>query len=161
MKRVLLFASIAFVILIGQAVAQEALDGTYRLVSSTRKIVDTGEVEDTFGKNPSGFITYGKDGRMMVIIVRGDRTKPTDVNLTDQQRADLHRSMTAYAGTYTFDGKTVTHNIDISWNEAWTGTSVIRDVQRDGDRLIYTTRPAPSPVDGKLSVVTLIWEKVK
>jgi hypothetical protein len=142
------------------AAAQETLDGTYQLISRTKEIADTGQIEDTFGKQPVGFITYGRDGRMMVIIVR-DRAKPTNVNLTDEQRADLHRSMTAYAGTYTFDGKTVTHNIDISWNEIWTGTSVMRDVQKDGDRLTYTTRAAPSPVDGKMSIVTLVWEKVK
>jgi Lipocalin-like domain len=40
------------------------LAGTYSLISSTRKIVDTGEVLDTWGKNPNGFITYGKDGRL-------------------------------------------------------------------------------------------------
>ena len=124
-------------------------------------ILDTGQVVDTFGTQPVGFIMYGKDGRMMSIIVRGDRAKPTNENLTDQQRADLHRSMTAYGGTYTFDGKTVTHHIDISWNESWTGTSVIRDVRKEGDKLIYSTRPAPSPIDGKMSIATLIWEKAK
>jgi hypothetical protein len=151
---------ITSMILTRPAAAAETLDGTYRLISRTKKIVDTGQIEDTFGKHLVGFITYGRDGRMMVIIVR-ERAKPASVNLTDEQRADLHRSMTAYAGTYTFDGKTVTHNIDISWNEVWTGTSIIRDVQKDGDRLTYITRPAPSPVDGKMSIVTLVWEKVK
>ena len=57
---------------------------------------------------------------------------------TDQQRADLHRMMTAYSGTYTFDGSKVVHRLDISWNEVWAGTTNIRDVQRDGDRVIFT-----------------------
>ena len=35
------------------------LYGTYRLISSTRQIVDTGEVLDAFGRNPSGMIMYG------------------------------------------------------------------------------------------------------
>jgi Lipocalin-like domain len=79
--------------------ADDELAGTYRLISSTRTILETGEVLDTWGKNPNGFIIYGKDGRMLVLIVRRDRPKPESVDkITDQQRADLHRSMTAYGG---------------------------------------------------------------
>jgi len=69
--------------------------------------------------------------------------------------------MLAYGGTYKFDGKSMEHHIDISWNEWWTGTTVIRDVRKEGDKLIYTTRPAPFSGDGKMSVTTLIYEKVK
>jgi Lipocalin-like domain len=69
--------------------------------------------------------------------------------------------MTAYGGTYTFDGKSVQHHIDISWNEVWTGTTVIRDITKEGDKLIYTSPAAPFTGDGKMSEVTLVWEKVK
>jgi hypothetical protein len=140
--------------------AEEEFYGTYKLISSTRTLLDTGQVE-TFAQE-QGFITYGKDGRMLVLIVRGNRPKPESIaKMTDQQRADLFRSMTAYGGTYKFDGKTMEHHIDISWNEVWTGTTQFRDVKKEGDRLIYTTRPAPFVSDGKMSVVTLVWEKVK
>jgi hypothetical protein len=74
---------------------------------------------------------------------------------------NLFRTMQAYGGTYTFHGNSIEHHIDISFNELWTGTTVIRDIRRDGDRLIYTTKPAPFPKDGKMSVNTLVWEKVK
>jgi hypothetical protein len=140
--------------------AEDEIYGTYTLISSTRKLLDTGQVE-TFNRE-HGFITYGKDGRMLILIVRGDRPKPESLDkITDQQRADLFRSMTAYGGTYQCDGKTMEHHIDISWNEIWTGTTQIRDVKKEGDRLIYTTRPAPFVSDGKMSVVTTVWEKVK
>jgi len=140
-----------------------SLVGTYKLVGSTRKIVDTGEVSDTFGKQPSGYIVYTPDGRMLVLIVsdRNDRPMPEiGVAPTDEQTASLFRTMVSYGGTYDFDGHTVKHHIGISWNQAWTGTTQIRDVQKDGDKLIYTTRPTPSPVDGKVSVVTVVWQKV-
>jgi hypothetical protein len=140
--------------------AEDDFYGTYKLISSSRELLDSGNVE-SFGPE-QGFITYGKDGRMLVLIVRGNRPKPESLaKMTDQQRADLFRSMTAYGGTYKFDGKSIEHHIDISWNEVWTGTTQIRDVKKDGDRLIYTTRPAPFAGDGKMSVVTLVWEKVK
>jgi hypothetical protein len=48
--------------------ADEELAGTYTLISSTRKILDTGQVLNTWGKDPKGFITYGKDGRILVLI---------------------------------------------------------------------------------------------
>jgi len=59
--------------------AEEDLAGTYRLVSSTRKLLDTGEVLDTYGKHPTGYIMYGKDNRFLVIIVRDDRPKPASI----------------------------------------------------------------------------------
>ena len=139
-----------------------SLTGTYKLISSTRKILDTGEVVDTNGKHPSGYINYAPDGRMLVLIVSGENDRPTlsGAPPTDEQSASLFRTMLSYGGTYEFDGHTVKHHIDISWNQAWTGSTQIRDVQRDGDKLIYVTRPAPSPIDGKMSVVTVVWQKV-
>jgi Lipocalin-like domain len=43
--------------------AHEELAGTYKLTSGTRTILDTAEVLGTWGKNPNGYIIYGKDGR--------------------------------------------------------------------------------------------------
>ncbi len=139
---------------------EDELYGTYTLVSRSQKVLDTGQV-DTYAKE-RGFITYGKDGRMFVIIVDGNRPKPESLaKMTDQQRAELFRSMSAYSGTYKFDGKAVEHHIDMSWNEVWTGTTQIRDVKKEGDKVILTTRPAPRPQDGKMAVTTLVWEKAK
>jgi hypothetical protein len=138
------------------------LSGTYNLISSVRLILDTGQEVDAFGKNPKGLIMYGKDRHFLALITNDGRPKPESIGtMTDQQRSDLHRTMTAYGGTYTFDGKKVEHHIDLSWNEVWTGTTVIRDVRIEDDRVIYTSRPAPFGRDGKMSVVTLVWEKVK
>jgi len=147
---------------IAASAAEEDLAGTYRLVSSTRKILDTGEVLDTYGKHPIGYIMYDEYGRMLVLIVSDDRPKPASIEkTTPEQQAALFRSMLAYGGTYKFDGKSIEHHIDISWNELWTGTTQIRDVRKEGEKLIYTTRPAPFSGDGKMSVTTLIWEKIK
>jgi hypothetical protein len=137
-----------------------SLSGTYKLVVEGRRITDTGEIVAV--PNPQGYITYSDDGRMLVLIVRNPRPKPSSIEATtDQERAELLRTMTAYSGTYEFDGKTIKHHIDISWNEVWTGTTEVRSVTRDGDRLVYTTPPFHFHTDGRLSVNTLIWEKVK
>jgi len=142
--------------------ADDSLVGTYRLISANRVILATGETEDSYGKDPVGFITYGSDGRMTAMIVFKNRPKAESIEkMTDAERANLFRTMTAYGGTYTQRGNSVEHHIDISWNELWTGTTVIRDIKKEGSNLVFTTRPAPFPRDGKMSVNTLVWEKVK
>ncbi len=96
---------------------------------------------------------------MSSIVVKENRHRPTDLaKLTDSERAGLFSSMVAMAGAFTVDGSRVVHNIDISWNENWTGQ--VRHFSIDGKRLTIRTDPAPSPVDGKPSIATLIWEKV-
>lgn len=139
------------------------LVGTYSLVSSSIRYLDNGEVvPDQFGKNAKGFIMYGADGRMLVLVTFGERPKPeSTARMTDDQRSGLFRTMLAYGGTYTFVGDKVEHHVDICWDELRCGQSFLRYVIRDGDRLTYTTHPAPSPFNGRTSVATTVWQKVK
>jgi hypothetical protein len=140
----------------------EELYGTWRLVSNTREVLATGEIIDVFGKSPRGFLIYGRDGRMSVLVVGEKRPKPKDLGkVTDQERIELFKTCLAYGGTFTFDGKTVTHHIDISWNETWTGTDGVRDVRVEGNKLILTSRPGPDFLDGKVSKAVVTWERVK
>ena len=137
------------------------LVGTYRLVSVQQIVTATGETRDMYGKAPQGYIIYGRDGRMMVIFVKDERPQPSDLaKMTDQERASLFKSMVAYSGTYDFDGKSVTHHIDVSWNQNWTGTDQVRNVRFDGRKVVLTTVPAPLSTDGKFGVSVLTWEKV-
>jgi hypothetical protein len=139
----------------------EELYGTWRLVTNQRKLMDTGEISDMMGKEPQGFINYGPDGRVFVIITAENRPKPAVIEkMTDQERIDLFKTMLAYSGKYKYDGKTVTHQIEISWNGAWTGTSQVRNVKLDGRRLTLTSNPAPNAIDGKMSIAILTWEKM-
>jgi ketosteroid isomerase-like protein len=141
--------------------AKDQLVGTYRLISTTRTILATGEKTDTFGKAPRGYIIYTRDGRMMALLVKDERPKPKEVaTMTDQERVELFKTMVAYTGTYDFDGKKVTHHIDVSWNQTWTGIDNVRNVAFDGQKLILTTGQYPYSTDGKLSIAELIWEKV-
>jgi hypothetical protein len=141
------------------ALADDDISATYKLIIEQRKIVDTGETVPV--PNPLGYITYGKDGRVLVVIVRHPRPKPEAIDkITDQERIDLFRTMTAYGGTYKFDGKTVEYSIDIAWNEVWAGTKQVRTVTREGDLLTLTTPPFPFHTDGKISVNMLVFEKV-
>jgi hypothetical protein len=79
--------------------------------------------------------------------------------MTDEERVTLFRTMNAYSGTYDFDGKMVTHHIDVSWNQIWTGTDQVRSVQFEGRKVVLTTMPATFS-DGKMYVLVLTWEKL-
>jgi hypothetical protein len=145
-----------------RAVGNEDLYGTWRLLSFTQRVVATGEKSDVLGKAPHGFLSYGRDGRMSAILVKDGRFKPADMaKVTGEERAELFSTMIAYAGTFIFDGKTVTHHVDISWNENFTGTDQVRHIKLEGGKLYITTNPQPSGIDGKVIVMELTWEKVK
>src|SRR6478672_10813026 len=133
MCKVLLAAAMLWAAIPLQALADDDISGTYKLVVDQRKIVDTGEVVEM--PNPHDYIMYDKGGRMMVVIVRHPRPRQESSDkVTDQERIDLYKSLTAYGGTYKFDGKTVQHSVDIAWNEVWVGSKQLRNVTREGDR---------------------------
>jgi hypothetical protein len=79
----------------------------------------------------------------MVIIVGTDRRKPAGPLATPAEAQALLTSLLAYAGTYTLDtgAHTVTHHIDVSWDETRTGESHLRTYRLEGDRLTLTSPP--------------------
>jgi hypothetical protein len=145
----------------GNEATRTRLIGTWKLVSVINEDVSTGQKTDYFGPNPAGYINYGPDGRMIVINARSDRKMPAGARPTPEEAAELFRGVLAYAGTYTIEGNEVTHHIDISWNEAWTGTHQTRVARFDGNRVHLSTKPSSDPVDGRMSVRTMTWEKMK
>jgi lipocalin-like protein len=171
MKRALFLALLGAVALPWRAVAQtdiansiqQRILGTWKLISFVREEIPSGAKSNVMGAHPAGYINYGRDGRMIVIIVGSDRQKPVGPVATREEAEALIRSMLAYAGTYTVDSeaKTVTHHVDVSWNQARTGESLVRTYQLDGDRLTLTTQPFNDPGIGKKTVRTLIWERLK
>jgi hypothetical protein len=142
------------------ALAADELYGTWKLVSF-HQVLPTGEKAEVFGKAPKGFISYSRDGRMYAILAKDERPKPSDMaKASNEERVELFNSMAAYAGTFTFDGKTVVHYVDISWNESWTGTKQVRHASFKDGKLTLRTDPIPSGVDGRTLMLVLEWEKV-
>jgi len=140
---------------------QQQIVGTWKLVSYVREEIPSRARSDVMGAHPSGYINYGPDGRMMVIIVGSDRRKPAGAIATPEEAQALITSMLAYAGSYTIDSnaKTVTHHVDVSWDQARTGESLVRTYKFEGDRLMLTTTPSNDPATGKKTVRTLLWER--
>jgi hypothetical protein len=134
--------------------------GTWKLSSTERKILETGESAPLWGQHPSGTLIYTAEGRMTALVLAQNRTAPAGAAPTEAEAAKPFRSMVAYAGRYTIEPTRVIHHVEQSWNQAWTGTDVVRFYKLEGSRLILTTAPAPNPRDGKLSVSTLVWERL-
>ena len=163
MKATRLIGSLIFLMPCGAwAAGSEELYGTWRLVSFVSQVVATGEKTDYFGKAPRGFLSYSRDGRMSALLVKDERPKPTDLaKVTNEERVELFKTMIAYGGTFSVAGNVVTHQVDISWNGNWTGTSQIRNFKLDGRKLYISTNPQPGITDGKPVIGILEWEKVE
>src|SRR5262249_48340076 len=111
------------------------------------------------GLNPHGYITYTRDRRVVVLVLKTDRPKPAALVPTDKEKLALYDSMFAYAGTYTVDAEKVVHHIDMSWNQSWTGTSQIRFFRLEGDRLTYVGAPARNPMNGRDCVHRVVFQR--
>ena len=135
--------------------------GTWKLQSLVYEVSATGQRSSPFGYHPDGYLSYSAGGRMYAIGVVEGRLKPRDLVPTDEEKVELQGSMFAYAGTYTADGEMVVHHADISWNQSWTGTDLVRFYKLDGNTLIITTARAQSAIDGEEGEFTLVWEKVE
>src|ERR1700722_6028209 len=116
-----------------------SLLGTWRLKSY---VVTTaaGERSTPYGQKPGGLLSYSADGRMQVIGVADERVIPLESIAPDTERAALYDTLFAYAGTYSVEGNTVTHHVEISWNGSWTGTDQVRIFERNGNTLMLSTR---------------------
>ena len=96
---------------------------------------------------------------MMACIEADGRKAPQ----TDEDRANLHKTMFAYTGIYRIEGDKFITKVDVSWNPAWNGTDQIRFFKLEGDRLEIVSAWAPSPtIPGRpMTRGFFAWERVK
>ena len=135
--------------------------GTWHLQSWVEEETETKIVHNVFGEHPSGLITFTADGHVAVIFSNPDRKPSASPKANDTEAAELYRTMVAYSGTYTLDGDKLTNKIEVSWNQAWNGTSQVRFVQIKDDRLTVKTQAFVSPFLNKHIVSTLVFDRVK
>ena len=56
----------------------------------------------------------------------------------------------------------MTHRIEVSWNQSWTGTAVVRTFAvEEGDRVRLQTAPSPGPFGGREGIGVLICQRVQ
>jgi hypothetical protein len=161
MKKRIIIIIILFLIsfrAISNPLVLQQLYGTWKLVSITREN-SSGKKLDEYGMDSIGYINYAPHGRMMVIIVKGNRKKPLRKTITPTEAINLLSSMTSYAGHYEIHGNQIIHHVDISWNEAWTGTTQKRFYKLEGPYLILTMPTFFDPKAGQTRI-DLKWKKI-
>ena len=135
--------------------------GTWILLSMETEDLDTGQKLNLLGVHPSGYLSYGPDCRMSALLVKESREAPAALVATDPESIELYRGMIAYAGSYAVDGSTLTHHIEASWNQAWTGTTQVSHFNIAGKSLYMKTGPHKSPLTGRQSSTVFIWTRVE
>jgi hypothetical protein len=133
--------------------------GTWRMLSWTRRLSETGNEQDALGPNPFGYLNYAPDGRLMVFVLKSGRPQPASSLPTNEEKVALFDSMFAYVGTYEVQDDRVIHTLDGSWNELWTGTKQVRLLAFDNERLIYTTAETVDPMDGQRCTYRVTFER--
>ena len=147
---------------IAMARSKGALVGTWKLVSS-KDTNEKGEVKDSYSRNPTGFLTYTADGRMMAIITNDGRkplSVPDWISAPAEERAEAFATSIAYAGRYTFYGDKVIHHVEAASLQNFVNTDFVRFITKvDCDRLIL--RVPPLLKGGERVTQELVWERMK
>lgn len=153
---------LASVVLTANALAESAnaddrakILGTWKLVSYELEIQATGAREFPKGKNATGYMIFTPEGRNSLIITGEGRNAPK----TDQDRADLFKSMFAYTGMYRLEGDKYITTIDVSWNPGYAKEQV-RYFRFEGDRLHIVTAWVKHG-DLGMGRGVLTWERAK
>jgi hypothetical protein len=98
---------------------------------------------------------------LLRFILDGGKVKTAGSKAADAEVDGLYRTVIAYAGAYSTEGNKVTHKIQFSSNQAWTGTKQQRFFEVMDNQPTIKTPPIISPVSGKEGVHTLLRERMK
>jgi hypothetical protein len=150
------FASVVFFAAnVSSWAAEPSLVGNWKLVSFVTEELATGKKTPLLGEHPKGYLIYTPEGRMMVLFVHETRSPPK----TDEDRINLHKYMYAYSGRYEAQGDKVVHHVDISWNEAWTGTDQVRFFKLEGNTLTIKNAPTKNSITGIEGTSVAVFER--
>lgn len=136
------------------------LIGSWDLVHWYRERED-GTREKNGGEHPRGRLTYTEDGFVHAILISDGRPHPDNVEISDSDKIQLFKTVMAYSGTYRLENNKVVHAVDLSWNELWSGTLLIRYVELEGDWLRVKTSPVRDLYDGTVNIYVVEWVRSK
>jgi len=136
----------------------DKLVGTWKLVSASSTTSSGERGETPYGPNPVGFLSYTGDGRVTAMISYGGRNPLSFGGGTLEEQAEAFKTFLAYAGRYSFSDGKVTHHIEISSIQNYVGKDLVRSIKFQGDQIVLVT--PPTPVNGKIQTVELIWQRL-
>jgi hypothetical protein len=148
-------------LLMSVAQSTDTVVGTWKLISAKSTTLN-GKVDPyAFGKTPSGFMTFTREGRMSLIMA-DDARKPLSildrVAAPADERAQAFATFVAYAGRYSLDGDRLVYHVEVSSIQNWVGTDLTRIIRFQGKQL--TTRTLATVKGGVQQVIELRWQRV-
>jgi len=152
---------VLFVIAVQPSFADDRaqIQGVWKLVSYEVEIQATGKKELPMGQNPTGYVIFTPEGRVMFILTAEGRNQAKNV----EERANLLGTVIAYAGTYRLEGDKWIAKVEVAWNPEWVGTEQTRSFKVDGDRLQVLTpwRIMPNWPEKGMSRSIISFERTK
>jgi Lipocalin-like domain len=139
------------------APTRDELVGSWKLVSAF-STEGAEHSEQPYGPHPAGFLTYSIDGRVSTLISSDGRNPLSIGGGTLEEKAEAFDTFFAYAGQYKLEGDKVTHHVEISSIQNYVGKDLVRRLIFEGDRIVLVT--PPTPVNGKIKIFELIWQRV-
>lgn len=140
---------------------QQAIVGTWRLVSSQSTLMDEGTTEVFFTEKPKGYLILTPWERMMTVCIGGDGDRKK-VPTSQADLSELWKTMLAYTGRYRIEGDELVTAVDVSWYELWTGTEQRRRYELEGDKLTIVTKPQPLGAGRRATAMVsckVVWER--
>ena len=142
----------------------EDVVGTWKLLSNVRQAEGSDKVINNLGDHPNAVLIITADHRF-TFMETAERRKAAS---TTEEFAALQKSEVAYSGLVTFSpdpnnsqGLKMINKVDIAWNEEWRGTSQMRFLSLNGNRLTIRTPLIKNPITGEMAISTLVFERSK
>jgi hypothetical protein len=130
--------------------------GVWKLTSFARKEVGTEKTIQVFGENPTGYRVHTRGGHAFYMFFRGDRKAPAGA-ITDADRIELFKTMTAAGGTYKVEGNKVFFEADVSASQQV--SKLIYQFEIAGKKLTMMTDPVKNPAGGPDLVFITTYER--
>jgi hypothetical protein len=134
------------------------LVGTWRLQVFERHTAD-GNISFPLGRDAVGYLAYTPDGYVFVSIMCRERPAldtPNWYESTPEEKAAAANTINTYCGHYELRGGQIVHHVEQSLFPNNIGTSQVRFMELDGDRLTLTTEP---PDRGNTPMLRAVWER--
>lgn len=165
MQRVLIATiALAFVATLGQpAAAQDttsSIVGVWKLTSFARKEVGTDKTVQVYGEHPTGYRVHTRGGHAFYMFFDANRKAPAG-NVTDADRIELFKTMTAAGGTYKIEGNKVVFHADVSTGQSLNGRTLTYHFDIAGNTLTMTTDPVKNPTGGPENVFLSTYERTE
>jgi hypothetical protein len=143
------------------AVADDTIVGAWKAISIETKDLATGRAVQPFGVPPNAMFIFTKGGHFAIVLTARERKPPAGPNPTNAERAELHKSMSAYSGTWRAEGTKLVMTITASHMQSWNGTSRTLTLEFRGNRVTATSAPFKSAIGSGDVVAVNVWERIE